>query len=169
MAFVAPILTLASTGLQIYGMAQQGKADEMAARYNATLLENEAKNAELEFAEGAKRERITARSQLARARVALASSGFIASDGGTPELLYTTAASRFELGIADAARRSAMQTESIRGKAAMTLWESKQRKSANKLAMIGTGLAGLASVASQVSQNAYTGAGPSLGLYPRTR
>lgn len=147
---------LASTGLQMYGQHQQGKAATQAAKYNNALAEMEARNLEMETAEGIKRERINHRAYLAELRNRTAASG-VQTDTGTPLALMGEAAGRLEIGVADAARKANMQSASIQAKGRMGLWEAEQFKRANKLAMIGTGIQGVTNAIGQYRTGKYQG------------
>ena len=156
MGAVGLIGTVASTGLQLYGQHQQAKAVKSAASYNNNLAEAEAHNTELETAEAIKRTRINNRASLAEARASLSDSGTLTTSG-SPLNLLGEAAGRMETGIADAARASAMETERLRQKGRMGLWEAKQQAKAIKLNMLGTGIAGLTKAASQFQEGSYQG------------
>jgi hypothetical protein len=152
--------SLASTGLQLYGMKQQAKAVTQAAEYNNALAQREAANREAETAQAITRERINQRSALSDLRNRLANSG-LQTTTGTPQLLAGEAAGRFEIGIADAARAASMQAASLRAQGKMGLWEAATNKAATKTAMLATGISGVASAFGKYQEGAYQ------GLYPR--
>ncbi len=153
---------IASTGLSIYGQAQQSKAAQAAAQYNAVLAEREAKNLELQTTESIRRQRINNSGGLASLRNRLGASG-VRVDSGVAADTLGEAAARMELSIADAARSASIEATSLRQKGAMGIWEAKQQKKASTLSMIGTGIAGLGNAASQYQQGSYTGIFPRIG------
>lgn len=148
---------LASTGLQIYGMHQQGKAAKMTADYNNQLAQTEARNLELETSEGIKRERINQRGYLAELRARMGAGGGIQADTGSALSLMGEAAGRLEIGVADAARKANMQSASIQAQGRMGIWEAKQANKANKIAMIGAGIQGLSSAFGQFQTGKHYG------------
>lgn len=153
---VGIIGSLASTGLSIYGQMQQAKAAEQAAEYNNKLAQNEATNQELQTSEAIKRQRQNNRSALAEIRTRLAGSG-LQADTGTPLTVIGEAAGRMEIDIADAARRSAMQAESLRAQGRMGLWEADQQASASRLNMLATGIQGATSAFGMYQEQKYQG------------
>lgn len=146
-----------STGLAVYSQAQQGKTAERVAEYNNDLAQSEAKNQELQFAEAAKREQINQRRRVATVRAQLSQTG-TDSATGTPLAILGDTASNFQTSIADAARASAMQAQSMRAQGAMGLWQGQQQASAAKLSAVGTSLQGITSAVSAYGHNRYTGA-----------
>jgi len=151
---------LLSTGVALWGQAQQQKAADQAAEYNNTLAQAEATNNEAETAEAIKRQRINNRADMATLRTRMAASGRLLTTG-TPLLVLGDAAGAMQLGIADAARASAMQAESQRAQGRMGLWEADVSGEASKLAMAGTALKGFTSVYGDYKEGSY------LGMYPR--
>jgi hypothetical protein len=149
--------SVASTGLAIYGQAQQAKAQEAAAEYNNQLALAEARNSEAETSEAIKRQRQNNRSGLAEIRARLASSG-LQADTGTPLSIVGEAAGRMEVDIADAARRAAMQAASLRAQGKMGLWEADQASSASRLNMLATGIQGATSAFGMYQEQKYQGA-----------
>lgn len=152
--------TLASTGVAIYGQAQQAKAAQQAAEYNNKLAEQEALNREAETREGTLRQRINNRADLATLRTRMAAGGSRLTTG-TPLIVLGDAAGKLELGIQDASRASAMQAAALRAQGKMGLWEADQQGSAAKLQMLGTGVSGITSAFGQYQE------GKNLGIYPR--
>jgi translation initiation factor 1 (eIF-1/SUI1) len=157
LAALGLIGSVASTGLSIYGASQQASAAKQAARYNAAIAEAEAKNQELQTAEGIKRQRMNNRAALSELRNRLANSGTITTSG-SPLTVQSETAGRMELAIADAARASAIQAESLRAKGRMGLWEADQMTRAARISMFGTAIGGAASAFGTYSQARYTGA-----------
>lgn len=154
--------SVASTGLAIYGQAQQAKAQEAAAEYNNQLAQAEARNTEAEAAEGIKRQRQNNRSALAEIRTRLASSG-VQADTGTPLTIIGEAAGRMEIDIADASRRAAMQAASLRAQGKMGLWEAEQASSASRLNMLATGIQGATSAFGMYQEQKYQGVNYRIG------
>jgi hypothetical protein len=148
--------SVASTGLQIYGMSQQAGAQKQAARYNALLMEREAANREAETSQAIVRRRQSNVSALSEIRAALAAAG-TRTTTGSPLGLMGEAAGRMDLDIADAARAAAMQAASLRAKGAMGLWESKQAGRAANIGMLGAGISGLSSAWGKYSDGRYQG------------
>lgn len=147
---------LAATGLSIYGQAQQAKAVTTAAAYNNQLAQREAHNQELQTTESIRRARINNASGLSELRARLATSG-LQTTTGAPLAIQGEAASRLEIGIADAARSATIEASSMRAKGAMGLWEAKQAAKGAKLGIFSTALTGLTSAADQYQQGKYTG------------
>jgi hypothetical protein len=145
-----------ATGLNLYGQAQQAKAQSVAAAYNNRLAENEAANLEVETAERIKRQRINIRESMAELRNRMAGSGLITTSG-TPLLLAGETAGRLELSIQDAARQAAIQAASARAQGKMGLFEAKQAGDASKLAMFGSAMSGATSVFGKYQEGAYQG------------
>lgn len=156
-AAIGMLFSGVATGLQMYSQHQQGETAERVAEYNNQLAVREASNQEAQTAEGIKRERINQRAALATLKARMATSGQSLTSG-TPLLLAGETASRFQLGISDAARSSAMQAAAMRQQGIMGLWEGKQAKQAATTAMIGTGIQGITSAVSAYQKNTYTGA-----------
>ena len=156
LAAIGLIGSVASTGLAIYGQAQQAKAQEAAAKYNNTLAQNEATNQELQTAEAIKRQRQNNRSALADIRTRLSASG-VQADTGTPLTVLGEAAGRMEIDIADAARRSAMQAASLRAQGKMGLWEADQAAAAARINMLATGIKGATSAFGMYQEQKYQG------------
>jgi hypothetical protein len=156
MGAIGLIGTVASTGLQLYGMHQQGKAAEQAAKYNNLLAQREADNRERQTSEGIKRQRQNNRAELAQMRVAAGASG-VRTTTGTPLALLGEGAGRMEIQIADAARNAGIQADSIRAQGTMGLWQAKQQQSANKIAMLGVGIQGLSSAFGKFQEGQYQG------------
>ena len=151
------LFTGISTGLQVYSQIQQGKTAETIAKYNNDLALSEAHNQELQFAEAAKRETLNQRKDMATLRAQLSTQGTSITTG-TPLSIMGETAGLFQTRLADAARASAMQAESIRQKGRMGIWEAGQQKQASTLAAIGTTIQGVSSAVSAYSHNRYTGA-----------
>lgn len=151
------LLTAASTGIQMYSQLQAGKTAKTVAKYNNQLAQNEAENKELEFAESAKRASINQQRSVATIRAQLAQQGTVMTTG-TPLAVVGENSSIFQTRLADAARASAMEAESLRAKGRMGIWEGNQAAKAAKLAAIGTGIQGLTSAVSAYGHNRYTGA-----------
>lgn len=154
------VTVAASTGLSLYSQAQQKKTVTQTAKYNARLAEAEALNIEGESRQAIMRQRAVDRENLASIRTQLGGSGD-RGNAGTNLILAGEAAGRMELGIADAARTSAMAASRERQKGRMGLWEAEQSNRATTLNMIGTGLQGLTSAFGQYQQ------GKDVGIYPR--
>lgn len=154
--------SVASTGLAIYGQAQQAKAQEAAAEYNNQLAQAEARNTEVESIEAIKRQRANNRSGMAEIRARLASSG-LQADTGTPLSIVGEAAGRMEIDIADAARRAAMQAASLRAQGKMGLWEAEQASSASRLNMLATGIQGATSAFGMYQEQKYQGVNYRIG------
>ncbi len=153
---------LAATGLQLYGQHQQAKAEEQAAEYNNGLARAEARNRELETAEGVSRQRQRNASALSQLSANLARSGVRAASGSALDI-YAEAAGRLEIDIADAARASAMEAESLRAKGRMGLWEADRMKAAARLGMFGTALQGVTSAFGQYREGSYHGVNYRIG------
>lgn len=162
MSFVAIAIgtTVVSTGLAIYGQSQAAGAARQAANYNNNLAQAEARNRELETAEAIKRERENNTAILSSMRNSMAGSGFVTTSD-TPMLLQAETAGRLEIGIQDAARSARMQSDAMRAKGAMGIWEAKSMTNATNLNMLATGIAGAAKIGGILKPT------PSLGLYPR--
>lgn len=135
------------TGVAIYGQQQQAKTQERAAKYNNELANAEARNRELETAEGIKRQRVQKRREMARLRNNLAGSGSLTTTG-TPLAILGESSSNLELGIADAARASNMQAAAFRSQGKMGLWEASQARSAANISSVATGIQGVGSAVS---------------------
>ena len=147
---------LASTGVQLYGMNQQAKAQAAAARYNAGLAEREAANTEAQTTEAIRRKRMNNRAAMAELGNRIAGSG-LQGTTGTPLNLLGETAGRMELEIGDAARVAAMQAASMRAQGKMGLWEADVRQQATKTAMIGTAIGGLTSAFGKYQEGSYQG------------
>lgn len=147
---------IASTGMQICGMHQQSKAITATAKYNNQLAENESRNLQLETSEGIKRERINQRAYLADMRARMGGGG-VQTDTGSAMALMGEAAGRLEVGVADAVRRSSMQSDSILQRGKMGIWDANQAKKANQLAMIGAGIKGATSAFGQYQTGKHYG------------
>lgn len=143
LAIASLAATAASTGLAMYGQKQQADAATDAAKYNNKVLNAEADNLATESREAQTRQLQRNRRQLSTLRANLASQGTM-SGTGTPLAILGESAQNLSLGIADAARRTDMQTKSLRAQGKMGLWEAQQQKSASKINMLATGIGGAA-------------------------
>jgi hypothetical protein len=145
------IASLASTavgvGVSIYGTQQQAKAQDDAARYNAQLAENEARNRENEAAESVRRARIQKQRQMAELRQRLTGQGTLNSSG-TPLALLGESGRNMETSISDAWRASNMQAAAMRSQGKMGLWEASNYRTAANISSAATALRGAGSMAS---------------------
>jgi len=157
LAFASLATTLVSTGVAIYGQNQQAKSAVEAAKYNNQLAQAEATNLANESREAQTRERQQNRQQMARLRLSLGQQG-TQNSSGTPLAIIGESQQNLSLGIADAARRTDMQTAALRARGQMGLWEADQFKRASKLQMIGTAIGGVSSAVQGYGQFKYTGA-----------
>lgn len=155
-AIISTAATAVGTGVSIYGQQQAAEAQEDAADYNNKLAENEALNEELVAAENIKRARVEKRREMARLRTSLVSTGTLTTSG-TPLAILGESSANLELGIADAARASAMQAASFRSQGKMGLWEAGQARRAANLNSVATGIKGASSAASAYSGYKYNG------------
>lgn len=146
--------TVASAGASMYSQSQQSKAASTAARYNNKLAEQEAHNQEVQGSEAIRRQRENNRASLSELRLAQANSGLVTTEGA-PLMLLGETAGRMEIGIADAARNAGMQAASLRAKGAMGIWEAKQTATAANVAMAGTAIGALSSVAGGFADGTY--------------
>jgi len=144
--------SLVSTGLAVYGAKQEGKAAQSAARYNNALAQREANNLEAESTENIARQRINNRRQMSTLRARAAGSNII-STSGSSALVLEDAAGSMQIGIADAARSAGIQSESIRQKGKMALYEGDQAKAASKGKALAIGISGLTSAAGSAYGN----------------
>lgn len=144
LAKAALATTAASTGIAMYGQHQQAKTAVAAAKYNNQLAETEATNLANESREAQTRERQRNRQQMANLRLSLSQQG-TDSSSGTPLAIIGESQQNFSLNIADAARRTDIQTTSLRAKGQMGLWEAHQYKRAAPLQMFSTVLSGATS------------------------
>jgi hypothetical protein len=157
LAFASIATSLVSTGLSIYGQNQQAKSATQAAKYNNQLAQAEATNLANESREAQTRERQQNRKQMAQLRLSLGQQG-TQNSSGTPLAIIGESQQNFSLGIADAARRTDMQTAALRAKGQMGLWEADNFKRASKLQMFGTAIGGISSAVQGYGQFKYTGA-----------
>jgi hypothetical protein len=147
---------LLSTGLQIYGAQQQGKAALAAANYNNALAAREASNYEQETAENIRRARINNRRSLSTLRLRQAGSGTLTTSGSTAAVL-ADAAGTFEVAIADAARSANLRTAALRQQGQMGMFNAQQQRKAANLQSFGLGLSGLTTAASTAYSNYQVG------------
>ena len=157
LAYTAIAASVVGTGISIYSQQQQAKSQEAAADYNNDLAEQEARNAELEAAEQAKRQQITKRRELSRLRTDLIGQGTLTTTGSPLAILGESSAT-MDLSIADAARASHMQAASFRSQGRMGLWEASQARTAANLNSLATGISGIGSAASTGYSLNYQGA-----------
>jgi hypothetical protein len=157
LAFASLATSLVSTGLAIYGQNQQAKSATQAAKYNNQLAENEATNLANESREAQTRERQRNRKQMAQLRLALGQQGTLNSTG-TPLAIIGESQQNLSLNIADAARRTDMQTAALRARGQMGLWEADQFKRASRVQMFGTAINGISSAVQGYGNFKYTGA-----------
>lgn len=147
---------LLSAGLGVYSTLQQGKTAVAGAKYNNILAERESDNLQKENAENIARTRINNRRSLATLRTRAAATGTLTTSGSTAAVL-ADAAGTLEVGIADAARATAIRAASIRQHGQMGIWDAKQRNKAAKIQAIGQGIAGLTQAASTAYSNYQVG------------
>lgn len=150
LAMASLATTAASTGLSFYGQRQQAKSARYTAEYNAKVVENEARNRQLEAAESQKRMRQQGRRQMADLRNNLAYTGVLTTTGTAVDTLAEHAAN-LDVMVKDAARESRIHTDSLYEKAAMIRWESRQRQQAAKLASYGTIFSGVSQMATSAN------------------
>lgn len=148
---------LASTGMSIYGQSQADKAQKQAAFYNNKLAGIEAQNLQNETREQISRKRIENRAFLSQMKNKASASG-LRTDTGANLLAAGEAAGRFDLEIADKARKATIQENSIRAKGKMGIWESKMQSQAAKGQMFATAIGGLGSAFSSFNRSKYEGA-----------
>lgn len=160
--FVPLILAGAGAGASVYAQSQASKATTAAANYNNKLAGQAAHNQELQAVEGIKRQRINNRAALGQIRLEMANSGTQTGEGSPLAVLGETAG-RMEVGIADAARNSALQAASARAQGKMGLWEADQSAKSAQLQMAATAISAAGSIASGYQS------GSNLGLYTRTK
>lgn len=148
---------LLSTGLSMYGQMQSQKAAEQAAHYNNKLAKIEAENLQNETREQITRKRVSNREFLDQMKHKAAVSG-LRSDTGASLIAAGEAAGRFDMEIADHARKASIQENSIRAKGRMGLWEAKVQGQATKMNMAATAIGGLGKTFSNFNRAKYVGA-----------
>lgn len=137
MAYIAIAAVVVSTAATVYSQQQAAAAQQQAANYNNIVAANQAKAAEQDAAEQAKRDRITQRKALARLRTQLSANGRSTS-AGTPLDIIGESAANFNLGIQDAARVASINATNIRAEGAMGLWKADQAKTAANIQSVAT-------------------------------
>lgn len=150
-------LTAASTGLAMYGQHQQAKSQTQAAKYNNDLAQAEAVNLQNQSREAQTRERQRNRRHMATIRANLAHQG-TASGSGTPLAILGESQQNFSLGIADAARATDMQANSLRAQGQMGLWEAKNFSRATRINQVSTLIGGTTRAVSAYQGFKYQGA-----------
>lgn len=156
MGALGPVGAIAGTGIQMFGQYQAAKAAEKAGKYNNQVAQIEARNVENESIESIRRQRMTNRANLAKMRVAAATSGFQSTTGTASELIGE-AAGRMETEVADAARRANMQSASLRQQGRMAAFEANQTASSIRMGMLGTAAQGAAGAYGQIRTGRYYG------------
>jgi hypothetical protein len=155
-AIASLVATGLSTGISMYGQKQQAEAATAAAKYNNKLLNAEADNLATESREAQTREIQRNRRQLSALRSSLSQQGTVSSSG-SPLAILGESATNLSLGIADAARRTDMQTRALRAQGQMGLWDAKQQQTATKINMVSTAIGSASKAASSVVDYKYKG------------
>ena len=140
---IAIATTAVSTGVSMYGQYQAGKAQEQAAKWNADQQRKQASYEEGIAQRNMRRERENNRRELARRRASAARGGLAETGAVSDELIE--ASERHQTELDDIWERASTQSQVLKRKAAMSIWEGKQARAASQYNMISTGIGGVGS------------------------
>jgi hypothetical protein len=170
-AVTAIAVSVAATGVAVYGQVQQAQTAKAMGAYNAKLAENQALQAEMDAAENTRRKRMENRRMLATQRSRLAKAGVL--EAGTPLEVMAETAGNLELETLDYARSVRMQATGLRAQGAM---DKAMGSAQARAAYIGAGaslLSGAASTAGMGYQfqqsGAFTPTAAGSGTYASSR
>lgn len=149
-------ISVAGTGVSVYGQRQAASAAEATAKYNSQIQRNQSKQEMQVGAENARRKTRENARILGLQRAAVAQSGLAME--GTPLAILGESAMTLQRDILDIGFDAGNKARTLNAAAAMSIYNGKQQASALRTESIATGLSGVASAAS--------GYGKAQGLFP---
>jgi len=126
MGFIAPILSVAGTAIQVYSKYQAASYEADMQKYNAQVAETQAQQKRMETRESIRRQRSEADRFKDTQRAAFAKAGITGT--GTPLAVMSQTAADLELAALDTAYSGESQAQSLMQRAAVNRSNAKMTK-----------------------------------------